>query len=82
MTGRSRIRNEKARPFVQSPENQVEVTVGLVRAVEIGRLRKFSDVALRCRVAYSLEHYFRSRQLWPQEKQAKDSLGQWMGIIA
>lgn len=67
MTERTRIGNDKARPFVQSPVNHVEVTVGLVRAVEIGRLRKFSDVALRCRVAYSLEHYFRGRQLWPQE---------------
>ena len=29
----------------------------MVRAVEIGRRRKFWNVALRCRVAYSLEHY-------------------------
>jgi hypothetical protein len=80
MTERSRIGNDKARPFVQSPEHHVEVTVGLVRAVEIGRLRKFSDVALRCRVAYSLEHYFRGRQPGLRKSKLKIPLTSGRGL--
>ncbi len=37
---------------------QASITVGLLRAVEFGRRTNSFEIALRCRFAYSLEHYY------------------------